>query len=196
MKNPFDPGYYSECDLRTAGFKELGVDVRIAKNCVIVGLENIEIGDHVRIDPYCSLVAPEGGFLRLGSFIHLGSYCYLSAGAGIVLGDFSGLSQGVRIYSRSDDYSGRRLTNPTVPRKYTGVTSGTVDIGRHAIVGSGTVILPGVRVGEGCSIGALSLVTKSIDDWGVYFGAPVKRLKSRSKKLLELEKQLLAEKDR
>ncbi len=36
----------------------------------------------------------------------------LSAGDGIVMEDFSGLSQGVRIYSRTDDYSGKFLTNP------------------------------------------------------------------------------------
>jgi len=101
-----------------------------------------------------------------------------------------GLSQGVKIYSKTDDYTGKHMTNPMVPERYTGVTGGTVTIGRHGIIGSGSVILPKVTVGEGSSVGALSLVTKSLDPWGVYFGCPVKRLKGRSKGLLELEAQM------
>ena len=190
--NPFDPGYYGEDELREFGFARVGKNVRIAKNCTVIGLGNIEIGDNVRIDGYSSIVVASG-YLRLGSYIHIGSHCTLSAGDGITMEDFSGLSQGVRIYSRTDDYSGRTLTNPTVPAKYTGATGGPVLLERHVIVGSGSVILPKLTIGEGSSIGALSLVTKSLDSWGVYFGSPVKLLKSRSRQLLEVEAAMLAE---
>ena len=193
MSNPLDPGYYTEDDLRGAGFKSLGSNVRVAKTCTVVGPENIEIGNNVRIDGYCSLVAAGTGHLRLGSFIHVAGYCLLSAGEGIILDDFSGLSHGVRLYSRSDDYSGAALTNPTVPPKYTKVNRGSVIIKHHVIVGAGTVILPGVTVGEGSAVGALSLVTKNLAEWGVYFGCPAKRLKDRSKALLELERNLWQE---
>lgn len=188
--NPFDPGYYSEHDLKDAGFKALGSNVSIARNCTIIGLENIEIGSNVRIDGYCSIIAAGQGWFKLGSYTHIGGYCYLSAGEGIRMDDFSGLSQGVRIYSKSDDYSGKYLTNPTIPEKYTGITSGTVILGRHVIIGSGSVILPKVMIGEGSSVGALSLVNRNLDSWGVYWGCPVKRLKDRSKRLLELEAEL------
>ena len=188
--NPFDLGYYNEHDLSKMGFKALGRNVQIAKNCTIIGLENIEIGDHVRIDGYCSILAAEQGWLRLGSYIHIGGYCLLSAGDGIHMGDFSGLSQGVRIYSKTDDYSGNHLTNPTVPEKYVGITRGAVVLGRHVIIGSGSVILPNVSIGDGSSVGALSLVTKPLDSWGVFFGCPARRLKDRSKRLLELEAEL------
>ena len=136
---------------------------------------------------------PGGGWLDVGSFVHIGGYCLLSAGNGIRMDDFSGLSQGVRIYSKTDDYSGKYLTNPTIPEKYTKVTRGTVTLGRHVIIGSGTVILPKVSIGEGSSVGALSLVTKSLDPWGVYFGCPARLLKARSKKMLELEVELRQE---
>ena len=189
--HPFDKGYYTEQDLRDFGFKSVGENVKIASNCTIVGLGSITIGDNVRIDEYCTLIAV-GGTLDIGSYIHIGGYCYLAAGAGIILEDFSGLSQGVKIYSKTDDYTGKHMTNPMVPERYTGVTGGTVTIGRHGIIGSGSVILPKVTVGEGSSVGALSLVTKSLDPWGVYFGCPVKRLKGRSKRLLELEAQMMS----
>jgi galactoside O-acetyltransferase len=190
MSNPLDPGYFTESDLRDAGFKSLGSNVRIARNCTVISPENIEIGSNVRIDGYCSLVAAGAGNIRLGSFIHVAAYCLLSAGDGIVMEDFSGLSQGVRLYTRSDDYSGEALTNPTVPAKYTKVHRGPIVLKRHVIVGSGSVILPGVTVGEGSAVGALSLVTKDLAGWGVYFGCPAKRLKDRSNALLALERQL------
>jgi acetyltransferase-like isoleucine patch superfamily enzyme len=193
MTNPFDPGYFSGDDLHSAGFKAIGKNVRIAKNCTIIGLPNIEIGNNVRIDGYCSIIAAGGGALRIGSFVHIGGYCLLSAGDGITMDDFSGLSQGVRIYSRTDDYTGQYLTNPTVPRKFTGITGGQVTLERHVIIGSGTVILPRLTIGEGSSVGALSLVTRSLKSWGVYSGCPARKLKARSKQLLELEGQMLRE---
>jgi acetyltransferase-like isoleucine patch superfamily enzyme len=193
LMNPFNPGYFNEDDLKDAGFKSLGRHVQIAKNCTIVGLENIAIGDHVRIDPYCSIIAAGSGWLQLGSYIHIAGYCLLLAGDGIRMEDFSGISQGVRIYSRTDDYSGNHLTNPTVPEKYTGVTRGAVVLGKHVIVGSGSVILPNISIGEGSAVGALSLVTKNLKPWGIYFGSPAKLLKGRSPRVLELEAELRKE---
>lgn len=189
VTNPFNSGYFTEHELTGVGFKSIGSNVQIARNATIVGPENIELGDNVRIDPYCSIIAIHG-WAKIGSFVHIAGYCYVSANEGVSLGDFSGISQGVKIYTRSDDYTGEYLTNPTVPEKYTGVIGGSVTLGKHVIIGSGSVILPKVCIGEGSSVGALSLVTKSLDAWGIYAGSPAKRLKSRSKRLLELEAEL------
>lgn len=190
--NPFNPGYYGSDELAAFGFRSVGSHVQVAKNATLIGIENISIGSHVRIDGYTTVVADGQGFLTLGSYIHIGAGCYLAAGGGVVMEDFSGLSQGVRIYSRTDDYSGRTLTNPTVPAEFLGVTQGTVRLGRHVILGSGTVVLPGIVIGDGSSVGALSLVTKSLDPWGVYFGSPARRLKARAQGLLALEAELRA----
>jgi len=192
MHNLFDPGYYDENELKNEGFRSLGTNVKIAKNCTILGLENMSIGDNVRIDGYCSIIAIGECEVRIGSFVHIGAYCLLIGGDGIEMRDFSGLSHGVRIYSRSDDYTGKSLTNPTVPEKFTNITRGRVLLERHVIIGSDTVVLPRVTIGEGSSVGALSLVTKDLASWGVYWGCPAKKLKNRSKKLLELENELMA----
>lgn len=186
-----DPGYYSEIELIDAGFKSVGKNVAIAKNCTIIGKKNISIGSNVRIDGYCTIIASGENCIKIGSYIHIGSYSFLSASKGIIMEDFSGISQGVRIYNKTDDYSGHHLTNPTVPTEYTNAREGIVHLERHVIIGSNSVILPNVRIGEGSSVGALSLITKNLDSWGVYFGAPVKKLKNRSKNLLQLEKKML-----
>lgn len=189
MENPFNHGYWTETDLVKFGFCKVGVNVKVAKNCTIVGLGNISFGNNVRIDGP-TVISASSGHVRIGDFVHVGGFCFLAGAGGIDMDDFSGLSQGVRIYSASDDYSGNSLTNPTVPREYLNVRVAPVKLGRHVIIGSGSTILPGCSIGDGSSVGANSLVNKSLGEWGVYFGAPAKRIKNRSKNLLALESDL------
>jgi len=188
--NPFDQGYFDSDELRRFGFKRVGANVRIARNATIIGLRNIALGENIRIDDHV-VIAAQAGSLELGNHIHIAGGCYLGCAGGITLADFTGLSQGVRVYSGTDDYSGKSLTNPTVPHQYLKLKIAPVTLEKHVIIGSGSVILPGVTIGEGSCVGALSLVSKSLDGWGVYFGSPVKWLRSRSKHLLELEKMLV-----
>lgn len=191
MSDLFNPGYYTEEDLHGAGFRSLGHNVRIARNCMIIGIENIAIGNNVRIDGYSTLVAA-GGYIDIGNYVHIGGSCFLSGGAGITMEDYAGLSQGVRLYSKTDDYSGASMTNPTVPAEFTNCKSGAIHLDRHVIIGSGSVVLPDAQLGEGVAVGALSLVTKSLAAWGIYAGAPAKRIKCRDQGLLIKEEQLRA----
>lgn len=193
MSKLFGPTHYTEHDLANEGFKHLGSNVRIAKNCTIIGAENIAIGDNVRIDGYCTLVATGQSFINLGSFIHIGGYCSVLAAEGVTIDDLSTLSWGVRVFTRSDDFSGSCLTNPTVPSKYTGVKGGTVRLAKHVIVGANSVILPKVSLGEGAAVGGMSMVSNNLDEWGIYSGVPAKRIKDRKRDLLELEKALKRE---
>ena len=66
-------------------------------------------------------------------------------------------------------------------------------IGRHVVVGAGSVILPGCSIGEGTTVGALSLVNRPLDPWMIYVGAPVRALRERCRDLLQLEAEYLAE---
>lgn len=193
MDTLLNPGYYDEHDLKHEGFRSIGKDVSIARNCTIIGAPNISIGNHVRIDGYSTIVASEKAEIKLGSFIHIGGHSVLIGGNGIVMEDFSGLSQGVKIYSRSDDYSGNSLTNPMIPDTYKTIKRGQVTLKKHVIIGAGAIILPGVTIEEGSSIGALSLVVKNVDCWGIYAGCPVKKIKDRNKKLRHLEDQFILE---
>ena len=120
MDNPLNAGYFDSEDLKNLGFRRVGDNVKISRNSTVVGFNEIEIGNNVRIDPYVCLIAL-GGSLRIGSYVHIGSFSHVAARGGVELADFAGLSQGVRIYSATDDYSGEYLTNPTVPKNYTSV---------------------------------------------------------------------------
>lgn len=185
----YGAGYIAADTLRGMPFRSLGKNVLVHERAVLVNIENIAIGDNTRIDGGATIVATAP--VTIGSYVHIGAECYLAGGGGIEMEDFSGLSQGVKVYSVSDDYSGARMTNPTVPKEYLGVQAAKVTVGRHVIIGAGSVILPGVVLGEGSAVGALSLVRTATAPWGIYFGTPARRISDRKKDLLQFERQLL-----
>jgi len=191
VENPFNPGYYSSLELRSFGFARVGENCSVARNCTIIGLENIVLGDNVRIDGFTSIIAPNGR-VKIGSWVHIATGCALGARAGIEIGDFSSLSQGVRLFSAIDDFSGRWMTNATLPPHVVRVEAAPINIGRHVPIGSGSLILPGVSVGEGAAVGALSLVNQSLAEWFIYSGRPATKVRPRERDLLALEAQALA----
>lgn len=176
--------FLAHTQLQAMGFKYLGKDVRISDKAAIYNADQIEIGDYSRIDDFCVL----SGRIRIGRNVHIAVFCNLAGGTeGITMDDFAGLAYRCDIFSQSDDYTGGTLTNPTVPGVFKQETRQAVYVGRHCIIGAGSMVFPGVHVAEGCSVGAMSMVTKTTHPWGVYFGVPAKRIKSRRRDLLALE---------
>ena len=192
--SPLDNGFYTESELAQLGFAACGTDVKISRNCAIIGAKNVRIGSHVRIDDYVVISAASGS-LQLGSYIHIAAGAYLGCAGGVTLADFTAISHGTKIYSASDDYSGAALTNPTVPKKYLKVDVAPVVLCRHAIIGAGSIVLPGAMVAEGTAVGAMSLIKRGFQcaPWAVYFGSPARKIANRSKTMLEAEAALLAE---
>jgi galactoside O-acetyltransferase len=176
--------------LESMGFLSLGNDVSISDRASLYGTNRISIGSNVRIDDYCILSAGVGG-IEIGDFVHIAAYVSLIGAGKITLSDFCGLSSRVSVYSSNDDYSGAALIGPTVPSKYKAVKHADVTLEKHVIIGSGSIILPGVTLEKGVAVGALSLVNKRCLEFGVYVGNPAKRLKDRKRDLLELERQLI-----
>ena len=171
---------FSEEELKGLGFKKIGTNIKISKNILIVGIENISLGSNIRIDDFTCIIAKEG-FLKLYNNIHISSSCHLLCTGGISMKSFSGLSQGVKIYSASDNFNSGKPTNPTTPSNSREIIIGEVTLEQHVIVGSNSVILPKTHLKEGSAVGALSLVNKNLDEWTLYQGNPVKRVKARIK---------------
>jgi acetyltransferase-like isoleucine patch superfamily enzyme len=182
--------YLSEDQLRCIGFNHLGKNVKISDKASIYNPELIELGDNSRIDDYCVV----SGRVVLGRYCHITPMCLVAGGVpGIFFSDFCTLAYGVKVFAQSDDYSGLTLTNSIVPKKFKSEIYESVRINRHVIVGAGSIIFPGVDIAEGCSIGAMTLVNKSTQPWGIYVGNPARRVKERKKNMLELEKKFLSE---
>lgn len=186
--------FYTDDEIRSIPFRHIGKNVKIKRTAALYFVENISIDDNSRIDDFSIIVASRE-HVDIGKHVHIAAHCYISGSDGFRMEDFSGLAPSVNIFTSSDDYTGKKMTNPTLPRDLTGGPSGRVVLGRHVIIGCGTVILPNVTIGEGSSVGSQSLVTKTLEPWTIYAGIPVKKIRNRDKALLELEKEYLSRQD-
>ncbi|MCZ8209269.1 MAG: acyltransferase [Aquidulcibacter sp.] len=157
----------------------------ISKKASFYGGTRIHVGAYSRIDDFCVFSAGEGG-IEIGRYVHVGAGSMLIGDGAITMADFSGLSGRVSIYSSSEDYSGAHMTNPTVPLNCRAVDTRPVKIGKHVIVGAGSIILPGTTLAEGAAIGALSLVAQDVPSWTLAAGQPARNIRERSKELLLL----------
>jgi galactoside O-acetyltransferase len=167
MGSPLNPGYYGSEELRGFGFKAVGRNVRVARDCVVIGQQNISLGDDIRIDSGTTIVATTGA-LTMEGLNHIGGQCHFCVAADLTIGEYSGTSQGVRIYTASDELSSAG-----------GVRIRSINVARYVCIGAGSVVLPGCDIGEGSAVGALSLVNRKLRPWGIYHGNPVKRVNER-----------------
>ena len=178
--------FLKEEDVECLGFGSVGYNVLISPKASFYGAENIHIGNNVRIDDFCVFSAGKGG-IYIGNYIHIAVYSSLIGSEKIVLSDYSNISARVSIYSSNDDYSGRFMSNPMIPAEFTNVTHAPVIIGKHVIIGSGSIVLPGVSINDGAVIGALSFVKRDCDEFTLYAGNPLKRIKERQRNIERLE---------
>jgi dTDP-4-amino-4,6-dideoxy-D-glucose acyltransferase len=161
----------------------------------IDGMGFAAVGENVMLSDRASFYNCAGiGGIQIGNHTHIAVYSSIIGAGKVTLSDFCNISSRVSIYSSNDDYTGASMTNPTVPPKFKCVVDAEVFLGKHVIVGSGTVILPGVTLEAGVAVGALSLVTRDCKAFGIYAGNPARRVNERKRNLLELEQRFLASK--
>jgi len=125
--------------------------------------------------------------VRIGRCAHVASGCSIAGGADrqFVLGDFSSLSSGVKIWCTSDDFARDLVT--IVPPFAGGIKqhliTGDVTFAACTAAGANTVVMPDNHVPEGTVIGALSFVPAGFrfEPWCVYAGVPVRKIGSRDR---------------
>ena len=191
MRHSLNADFLSPEELAAKGVPDAGVrNILIHRTCVVVDFARIRFGRNIRIDPFCILSCSE---LHLGDFIHIAAGVTFTGKGVIRMGDFSAISNQSLVYSSNDDYSGQALTNPTVPPRFTNVTTADVTVGRHALLGARCTVLPGAVIEEGASVGVGSLIKGRLEAWTIYVGVPARPLRERSRHCLTLEAELRAE---
>lgn len=162
----------------------------------VINPKNISIGDETVIDDFVFLYGVGKG-IEIGRFCHITVGGYLAGGGLLKMGDFSATGPRCVILAQSDNYLGNGFIGLKVfGDKYRKVDMRDVIIGRHVHIGAGTIILPGVKIGDGCSIGAGSVVTRNLPEWHICVGLPCRPIKRKpSEKQLAMEKQFLEEYD-
>jgi len=88
----------------------------------------------------------------------------------VVIGDRVSISPRVTLVTYS-------APNLSLIRPYVKVVKGTIKIEKDAWIGTGSVILPDVTIGEGAVVGAGAVVTKDVPPYTVVAGVPAKVIK-------------------
>jgi galactoside O-acetyltransferase len=194
-----DPGgRYSAGELRQI-LGAVGENVLVNRSVIFYAPKRIHIGSNVRIDCSCILSAGSQNEgpprIVIGNHVHIAPQVLLLGESGSIrMEDFSAISAHSIVYTCTDDYTSGAMANPTVPPHYRNVKTGDVLLRRHALVGAGSIIMPAVTLGLGCSVGALSFVNRNVPEFAVVTGNPARVVKERGRRILDLEKQFLEEK--
>ena len=143
-------------------------DVKTFEYTKIVGIDNIEFGKYIIIDDFVLIYAKEK--ITIGNYVHIASFSSISGGGEVIMDDFSGLASGCRIITSTDDFKGFGFGNPTIDNQFRNISSGPVKLEKFVIVGTNSVILPNVTIGEGATVAANSVITKNLEPWGIYVG--------------------------
>lgn len=155
----------------------------------IVGEENISFGDPVIIDDFVFIYAKDK--IDIGNYVHIACFSSVIASEKIRLGDFSAVSHGCRILTATDDFVDGGFGNSTLDERYRNLKKAPIEIGKFCIIGANSVVLPGVTVGEGTTVGACSVVTRDLEPWGVYIGNKRVGERDRNNVMKNYEKFLL-----
>ena len=99
--------------------------------------------------------------LELGRRTDIGAFTYINASHGVAIGDLVQIGSHCSIYSIS-----------TIDGK-----TGKVTLKQNARIGSHSVVMPGVTIGENSIVGAFAFVNKDIPDNVVALGQPAKVVK-------------------
>jgi acetyltransferase-like isoleucine patch superfamily enzyme len=178
--------FLNDTQVLSIGFKSVGSNPLISSFATFYAAHEISIGDNVRIDDFTCL----SGNIHIGDHVHIGTHSHLAGGElGITIGDFSGFASGVIIFTRSDDYSGLALSNPTIPKEFRLITEQPILIGRHVKAGVRSIFLPGSRIGDGCAFQMNSVISGETKTFHFYAGDPATEMGVLSKRLLEEEKR-------
>jgi acetyltransferase-like isoleucine patch superfamily enzyme len=141
------------------------------------------VGDDSIVDDFCYFSTR----VRIGRASHVASGCSVAGGPDhdFVLGDYSSLSSGVKIWCTSDDFVNDIVT--IIPAAAgsvkTHLIEGDVVIGDFTAIGSNSVVMPDNRIPEGTVIGALSFVPARyrFESWSVYAGSPIRLVGRRNR---------------
>jgi acetyltransferase-like isoleucine patch superfamily enzyme len=141
------------------------------------------VGEGSIVDDFCYFSTK----VRIGRWSHVASGCSVAGGGDhtFVLGDYSSLSSGVKVWCASDDFVNDLVT--VVPDGWGAVKehliAGDVVCDDLTAVGANTVVMPRNRLPEGTVIGALSFVPPEFPfkPWSVYAGIPIRFIKPRNR---------------
>ena len=150
--------------------------VTFAGHAIVRGSDRIQIGDRTFIDygAYLnpSTVNDRRGFIHIGNDVEIGPYSVLWGGGGLTIGNNVHLGAHVHITTQQ----GRRIDVLASIREPFIVDVAPVVIEDDALIYSGAIITPGVRIGRGAAVAAGAVVLEDVAPGELVGGIPARAL--------------------
>jgi galactoside O-acetyltransferase len=131
----------------------------------IISEDELALHETSRIDSFCLINARGGAVIDAESVIHAGSH--LIGNGAFEMGPRSVVTYNCVILTTTADL--KYPSSSVVPEEHQQVITEKVTLGRETFVGSGTVIMPGVTLGDGACVAANSYVDEDIPEWKIRF---------------------------
>ena len=136
----------------------------------------IRLSDRVHIYQEACIETGEGGEISIGPNSTVHSRCQLMAYKGSIrIGEGVAIAHGCAFYPYDHGIElGRTIRSQPI------VSRGAIEIGDEAWLGTGVIVLAGVRIGEGAVVAAGSVVTRNVPDNAIAAGVPARVIGTRS----------------
>jgi bifunctional UDP-N-acetylglucosamine pyrophosphorylase/glucosamine-1-phosphate N-acetyltransferase len=151
-------------------------DSRVGNRCKLFYsvLEGATLEDQIEIGPYCHL--RKGAYLEQG--VHMGNFGEVKnshLGPGTKMGHFSYIGD-AQIGPNVNIGAG------TITCNFDGVKKNHTEIAADVFIGSDTMLVAPVKLGEGARTGAGSVVTKDIPPYTLAVGVPARKIRKLEKR--------------
>jgi bifunctional UDP-N-acetylglucosamine pyrophosphorylase/glucosamine-1-phosphate N-acetyltransferase len=151
-------------------------DSRIGNQCKLLAsvIENAVLEDQVEVGPYCHL--RKGAYLERG--VHMGNFGEVKnshLGAGTKMGHFSYIGD-------AEIGPNVNIGAGTITCNFDGVNKNRTEIAADVFIGSDTMLVAPVKLGEGARTGAGAVVTKDVPPYTLAVGVPARTIRKLEKR--------------
>lgn len=153
--------------------KSAGNDLQVGLNVILKHPETMEFGDSVFIGSQAMIQGRFDGTCKIGSHVWIGPQAYFDARA-LVLDDYVGWGPGAKVLGSA--HTGNPITDPIIA---TALVIKPVHIGFGADIGMNANILPGVQIGAHAIVGAGAVVLQDVPEYSVVAGVPARVIRDR-----------------
>lgn len=153
--------------------RKFGQGVRINSGVGFRHLETFEIGNNVFFGAQSYIQGRFDGVTKIGNHVWIGPQAYFDA-RHLILEDYVGWGPGAKVLGSA--HTGLPVDRPIIE---TDLEIKPVHVEAWADIGTGAVLLPGVRIGKGAIVGAGAVVTKDVPAFSIVAGVPAQFMRWR-----------------
>lgn len=142
------------------------------------GKRGLRYGKGLTLGYGCRFETGDGGSITFGENCRLNERVHIVSHESVTIGDNVLMASNIFITDTSHGaFKGEGSSSPDVAPNDRSLSTSPTRIGSNVWVGEGACVMPGVTIGDGCTVGANAVVTKSFPPNTVIAGVPARALR-------------------